>query len=191
MTKTIVGCAVLAVLVAAIAYFARGFSHNAMHPPAPAAPPLAFLSAEPRGRDADVLDLQTQYGSAELLKWLKENQGGGIVGFYWTRDLTAKYAHQFYDHGAKTVLAFGQSWTTALAIELPSDKTRRKYFFDFAANFPHTGGGIPTGPLPGGQSQQFTALYHPQTDVDQKYLLLEFMTKQQAEQLDLPQGPQQ
>jgi len=192
MTKTILGCAVLAVLVA-IAWFARGLIRNSLQPPTPAEPPLAFIpyGTPERGRDADVLDLQKQFGSAELLKWLDTNQGGGIVGFYWTRDLTAKYAHQWYDHGAKTVLAFGQTWTTALAIELPNDKAQRKYFFDFAAAFPHSGGGIPTGAMPGGLSREFAAAEHRQTDVDQKYLLLEFMTQKQAQQFGLPQGAQQ
>jgi len=70
-----------------------------------------------------------------VLDWLKENNRRGVVGFFWTREKTENQAREWYAKGAKKVLAFGGVMTRSLAIELPDDKEKRKYFFDYADNF--------------------------------------------------------
>jgi hypothetical protein len=186
-TKIIIGGVVLVLLALAGGYTAFVVLGNSRQPAAaaPPPPPLVFLpdGKTPTGRDADVLRLHQEIGAHEVLKWLDDNQGGGIIGFLWTRELTAKAARQWYDHGAKTVLAFGSTWTTDLAIELPDDPAKRKYFFDYAIGFNNQIVGLNTGfPTSGARDPRQFQIRPPQTEEGQKYLLLEFMDPTRAKE---------
>jgi len=72
--------------------------------------------------------------SHEFLSWMKV-PGHGVVQYLWTRDLLQREGDAWYKNGAKTVLVFGEVWTTFIAIELPPEPDRRKYFFDYTDRF--------------------------------------------------------
>jgi hypothetical protein len=122
----------------------------------------AFGSSKPKnlkGMDGVVASMTDENGAFEVLGWLKENNRRGVVGFFWTREKTELIAQDWYDHGAKKVLAFGGVMTRCLAIELPDDKAKREYFFDYA--------------------QKFSLETHPgkaaQKDEGQKYVVINFL----------------
>ena len=112
-----------------------------------------------KGMDGAVASMTEENGAFEVLSWLKENNRRGVVGFFWTREKTELVAQEWYDHGAKKVLAFGGVMTRCLAIELPDDKAKREYFFDYA--------------------QRFSLETHPgkvaQKDEGQKYVVINFI----------------
>ncbi len=98
----------------------------------------AFGSSKPKnlaGMDGFVAGMTDENGAYEVLGWLKESNRRGVVGVCWTREKTELIAKEWYDHGAKKVLAFGGVMTRCLAIELPDDKAKREYFFEYAQKF--------------------------------------------------------
>ena len=122
----------------------------------------AFGSSKPKnlkGMDGVVASMTDENAAYEVLGWLKENNRRGVVGFFWTREKTELVAQEWYDHGAKKVLAFGGVMTRCLAIELPDDKAKREYFFEYA--------------------QKFSVETHPgkvlQKDEGQKYVVINFL----------------
>jgi len=174
-TKLVTAAAILAMI-----FVLAGVLLGVQHFAAEASAPEPNEPALP-GLDGRVVKLMQQNGSEEVLAWLKENTGRGIVGFYWTRELTAKYAQQWYDHGAKNVLAFGDPFTTRLAIELPDDKSKRRYFFDYANNFRLQFMGVnPSGRLSPQEQQELNERFPPQTEMNQKYVLLDFLPSRPA-----------
>jgi hypothetical protein len=115
------------------------------------------------GQDSRVAKMIADDGATEVEQWFKTNTEGGVIGFFWTRGKTEKVAEAWYKQGAKTVLAFGRNWTYSLAIELPDDKDKRQYFIDYAAEYRSENPGLH---LP------------PQTDVGQKYIVIDFVAYQ-------------
>lgn len=114
---------------------------------------------DPPGIDGRVARLSREVGAHEVIQWLHGNEGRGVVAFYWTHEKTEKVAQGWYQQGAKQVLAFGNFWTNCLAIELPDDKDKRQYFFDYVNHF----GGETLRRMP------------PQVDVGQKYVVIDFV----------------
>jgi hypothetical protein len=110
------------------------------------------------GLDSRVAQMTDDHGATEVLQWLNENQSRGVVAFAWTRGKTEAKAREWYDHGAKKVLAFGGVMTACLAIELPDDKDKRAYFFDYIRQYMQEN--FPSQP--------------PQRDEDQKYIVVDF-----------------
>jgi hypothetical protein len=111
------------------------------------------------GLDGRVASMTDEHGATEVLEWLGENQSRGVVGFFWTRGRTEGKAKEWYDHGAKKVLAFGGVMTACLAIELPDEKEKRAYFFDYIDQYMQEN-------FPGRARQK---------DENQKYIVVDFM----------------
>ena len=85
------------------------------------------------GHDAEVLaQIKDEYGT-EAKKWLEKNPAHQVMG------LSTKQAEykidQFYQMGAKQVIAFGNGISTTLAVELPDDPAKRKEIFAWQAKW--------------------------------------------------------
>jgi hypothetical protein len=109
--------------------------------------------AQLKGADEQVLRLIDDSGAKEIHAWFKQDPDR-IAGEYSTTQALAK-ADELEAMGAKQVLAFGARMTRALAVELPDNPEERKTLFAWENKF------------------ALEHRYKPDTDVGQKYLLLQ------------------
>jgi hypothetical protein len=109
------------------------------------------------GDDARVEEWISEYGQTEARDWFAPDSRHDIVGAVWSREKASAHINQWYDLGAKNVLAFGGMVVRMFVIELPDSPGKRKAFFDFA--------------------KQWQESHHPDqpppTDVGQKFLVIE------------------
>jgi len=84
------------------------------------------------GQDGKVAELDSEYGKTEALEWFKQSMHQSILGSIWTREQAQQRIEGWYSQGAKKVYAFGGVMTNSLAIELPDDPVKRKFFVDLA-----------------------------------------------------------
>jgi len=87
------------------------------------------------GDDARVGEWINEYGRTEAREWLGEGARHDIIGAAWSREKAIAHINQWYDMGAKSVLAFGGIVVRTFVIELPDSPAKRKPFFDFAAQW--------------------------------------------------------
>jgi len=85
--------------------------------------------------DGQVNEWIETYGRSEARAWLAPNVRHDVVGAIWTREQAVSHINQWYEMGAKDVLAFGGMVVRKLVIELPSDSKKRQALFDMAEQF--------------------------------------------------------
>ncbi|HEX3359310.1 MAG TPA: hypothetical protein VHS31_20190 [Tepidisphaeraceae bacterium] len=83
--------------------------------------------------DAAILAKIEDQNGKEAKDWLNSNDSHSVMGLSKKQALFK--VDQFYQMGAKKVVAFGAGISMTLALELPDDAAKRKAIFDWAAKW--------------------------------------------------------
>lgn len=113
----------------------------------------SLKNANLKGDDAKIVAMIRDDGATEIRKWLTNSPRHMVL--HQTNGQVLSLADRLYQLGAVEVLAFGETITASLAVELPADPVKRKALLDFEKE--HNGRRTPTA------------------DVGQKYMLLHMM----------------
>ena len=113
----------------------------------------SLSDANLKGDDAKIVGMIRDDGATEIRKWLSSSPRHMVL--HQTNGQVLHLADRLYNLGAVEVLAFGETITASLAVELPTDPAKRKALLEFEQE----------------HNSRRTAIQ----DVGQKYLLLHMM----------------